>query len=61
MKESVRLAFAVILLIFAASTLMAAPINPAPMPQVASAPINPAPMPQVASAPINPAPMPQVC
>ena len=59
-KKSMRLALTAILLVSAASGLMAAPINPAPMPQVASAPINPAPMPQVARAPINPAPMPQL-
>jgi hypothetical protein len=46
-KESMRLALTAILLIFAASALMAAPTTPMPMPQIAfSAPTTPMPMPQ---------------
>jgi len=66
-KNSARFAFAAILFVFTASVVMAAPINPWPMPQASvialSAPINPWPMPQKSvvalSAPINPWPMPQ--
>jgi hypothetical protein len=60
-KNSVRFAFAAILFVSAASFVMAAPITPMPMPQMAlSAPITPMPMPQMAlSAPITPMPMPQ--
>jgi hypothetical protein len=62
-----RFAFTAILLVSAASFVMAAPINPWPMPQSSivalSAQINPWPMPQSSvialSAPINPWPMPQ--
>jgi len=61
-KESMRLALTAILLIFAASALMAAPTTPMPMPQIAfSAPTTPMPMPQMAfSAPTTPMPMPQM-
>jgi hypothetical protein len=63
MKMTLRLALAT-LFVTATPFVLAAPINPAPMPMPKaqmSAPINPAPMPMPKaqmSDPINPAPMP---